>query len=416
MVSEEMTILQMGNQLIVKATPAVLEQVASVVEQFDVESSVTDMRVYADFPPNSDIIGISETLISVFGGAGSHGPRGPKGAAAAGGDGPRFIPQPASNRLVVMAEPSQFGEIEKLLKVLRVEAIAEPSLVEFVLVKHADPSVLVEEIRPLLDMKIRGLVESGEITEPPAESTAPTTVPRPNRAKKLQQSGGGGEKYHIGTDAHNERIVIAAPQRIIDEAKRLIEQFDVPASKDTKVVFKQVQLVNAAPADMVKSIKNGVTYRARRPAAPTTKPSLAPGGAAGTSPLESLGGDGLVVTEAPGGGAILLKGTQVEVDQATDWIHQLDAMSTRGRSIKLYEITSTDLGKLFDLIVSVVDVPSAGKGIAGGPPRRGASANNSKSSETEGEEFAAAGRPRGYLQTDLVNNFGSHNAVNFNDR
>ncbi len=410
-VSDDMTIFQIGNQLIVKATPAVLDQVAAVVQQFDVEGSGTDMRVYSDFPPNSDIIGISETLTSVFVG-GAKAPRGARGAAAVGGggaEGPRFIPQPATNRLVIMAEPSQYGEIERLLNILRVEAgKTEPSIVEFIPVEYADPTALAEEIRPLLDMKIRGLVDSGEIAEPAAESTTPTAVPRPNRAKKLQQGGSGSEKYHIGADAHNERIVIAAPQRIVDEAKQLIKQFDVPA-KGAKIVFKQVTLDNASPADMVKSIKEMIGNRSATAAprrAAGGKPG-APGAAPAASPLEGLGGEGLVVTEAPGGGAVLLKGTQAEVDQAEDWIHQLDSMSSRGLKIKLYKITGTDTEKLFDLIVSVVDVGGGGHApAAGATPRRGAPTNGSKSSSSvDDEEFSTSRTHSGqdlYLHADLI--------------
>lgn len=405
-VSEEMTIFQIGNQLVVKAAPAVLDQVAAVVEQFDVMGIGTDMRVYSDFPPNSDVLGISETLSSVFAAGRNTGTRGIKIAAAPGADGPRFIPQPASNRLVVMAEPSEFGEIEKLLNILRVENPAEASVVEFVQVRHADPTVLVEEIRPLLEMKIRGLVEAGEITEAPAESTTPTTVPRPNRVKRLQQgsAGGSGEKYHIGPDTHNERIVIAAPQRIVDEVKQLIEMFDVPASRKN-IIMKNVELVNATPADMVKAVKEMIGKpsgpTARRPAA--SKPAVAPGAAAAASPLESLGGDGLVVMEAPGGAAVLLRGTQDEVEQAEDWIHQLDAMSTRGRSIKLYEITSTDLDKLFDLIVSVVDVSSGSRAPAGAALKRGGAAG---SASTESDDEFSTSRTHAsadtYLHADLI--------------
>ena len=59
---------------------------------------------------------------------------------------------------------------------------------------------------------------------------------------------------------------------LLEEARALIKQFDVPA-KGAKIVFKQVNLENASPADMVKSIKEMIGGRSgpsKRAAAPTS--------------------------------------------------------------------------------------------------------------------------------------------------
>ncbi|MDO8629420.1 MAG: secretin N-terminal domain-containing protein [Phycisphaerales bacterium] len=404
--SEEMTVLQMGNRLVVKASPQRLDEVAAIIAEFDVETRETEMKVYADFPPGSDIIGISETLISVFGG-GSRSPRAVvKDGASAGPalSGPRFIPQPASARLVVMAERTQFAEIEKLLSVLRVEASAEPSIVEFVEVKYGDPIELVEDIKPLLDMKIRGLVESGELSEAPTEGTTPTTVPRPGRVKALQKGGSSG-RYHIAADARNERIVLAAPRAIVDEAKRLIEMFDQPARKKDKIVFRTVELANASPAEMVKAVKEMMGRPSARRPAVRGKPAVA-GGAPGAAAPEGLSTENLTIFEAPGGGAIVLNGTMAEVEQATEWIKQLDAMSTRGRSIKLYEVKGADIAHVFDLIVHVVDsaAPAAtGAGRSVRPPMPGKGTKEERIEDKE--EFATTKTHSGadlYIQADLI--------------
>lgn len=403
-VSDEMTILQMGNRLVVKASPQRLDEVAALIAEFDVETTETEMKVYADFPPGSDIVGISETMLSVFGG-GSRSTRaiGKDGASAGlASSGPRFIPQPASVRLVVIAERTQFAEIEKLLSVLRVEASAEPSVVEFVEVKYGDPLDLAEDIKPLLDMKIRGLVESGELSETGTESTTPTTVPRPGRAKALQKSG-SGERYHIAADARNERIVIAAPRAIVDEAKRLIEMFDQPARKKDILVFRTVELANASPVEMVKAVKEMMGRPSARRSGVRGK--AVAGGAPGAAAPEGLSTDNLTIVEAPGGGAIVLNGAAAEVDQATEWIKQLDAMSTRGRSIKLYEVRGAEIGQVFDLIVNVVDSAAPAVTGAGRPVRPPMPGKGAKEKDKDEEEFATTKTHAGaelYIQADLI--------------
>ncbi len=409
-VSDKMTIVQIANRLIVKATPRMLDEVAKVIAEFDIPSGGTELKVFSDFPPGSDIVGITETLTSVFAGPGRAGRRaGRDGAAAAiglGAEGPRFIPQPASSRLVVIGDPAQFPEIEKLLNVLRVEASAEPSIVEFIDVKHGDPLDLVEDIRPLLDLKIRGLVQAGELADVPTESTAPSPVPNPRRIRALQQGGnaGGGDRYHIAADARNERIVIAAPKAIIAEARRLVEMFDQPAHQKDKVVFRTVELANASPSEMIKTVKEMMGRPTQVRAVARPRPVGVPG-SPGAVAAESLSTEALTIVEAPGGGSIILNGIEAEVDKATEWIHKLDELSTRGRRIKLYQVKDADTAQLFDLIVNVVDSATPAK--TGGVPRpaRMAASGKGAAEEEDEEEFTTTKTHSGgdlYIQADLI--------------
>lgn len=80
----------------------------------------------------------------------------------------------------------------------------------------------------------------------------------------------------------------------------------------------------------------------------------------------------LSIVEAPGGGAVVLHGPREDVEQATEWIEQLDAMSTPGRIIKVYEIVHADIGKLADLILNVVDTPPKQSPKQRSRPRKGA--------------------------------------------
>ncbi len=393
-VTDQLTIVQLGQRLVVQTTPARMEQVAALIAEFDVEEAKTELKVYADFPPGTNIESISDTVSSVFTATGRGSKRGNKDVAAV--EGPKFIPQPASGKLVVIADPSVFPEIERLLNVLRREVEARPTIVAFVEVKHADPADLVESIKPLLDIKIRGLVESGELDEAGEEGVAAPKMPKRRSAPSQTSS----DRYHLSPDSRNHRIVIAAPQVVVDQAKALIAQFDTPGEKP---VFKTVELANAAPDEMVRAVKEMMGRPVARKAVSTGK------GKAPVMPAVDLGGgsEGLSVVEAPGGGAVILHGQAAEVAQAEDWIKQLDAMSTRGRTIKVYEIKKADMAKLFDLVVNVVGSSSpamGGKGVPQMPHRSAGKGADTKEKDIE-EEFTTSKTFSGadlYIQADLI--------------
>ncbi len=385
-VSDQLTVVQLGQRLVVQTTPARMEQVAALIAEFDVEESKTELKVYSDFPPGTNIEAISDTVSSVFINMGRGSTKRVKEGAAA--DGPKFIPQPASGRLVVIAEPTLFPEIERLLTVLRHEVESRPTVVAMVEVKFVNPDELVESIKPLLDIKIRGLVESGELEEGGEEGAAPVKSSK-RRPTTAQTSG---ERYHLSPDSRNSRVVIAAPQVVVDQAKALIAQFDTPGEKP---VFKTVELANASPDEMVRAVKEMMG----RPS-----PRKAPGkGKTPATPAMELGSGGeLAVVEAPGGGAVILHGQAAEVAQAENWIKQMDAMSTRGRSIKVYEIKKADMTKLFDLIVNVVGASGPAAGKAPRSPRGGK--GDSKDEDID-EEFTTSKTYTSadlYIQADLI--------------
>lgn len=389
-VSEQLTIVQLGQRLVVQTTPTRMEQVAALIAEFDVEEAKTELKVYADFPPGTNIESISDTVSSVFTGTGRLTRKAIKEGAAA--EGPKFIPQPASNRLVVIADPALFPEIERLLTVLRREVESRPTVVAFVDVKHADPAELVESIKPLLDIKIRGLLESGELDDAGDEGAAAPKMAKQRSAPAKTSS----DRYHLAPDSRNNRIVIAAPQVVVDQAKTLIAQFDTPSEKP---VFKTVELANAAPDEMVRAVKEMMG----KPVARKITGGGGKGKAAATPTVDLGGSEGLSVVEAPGGGAIILHGQAAEVAQAEDWIKQLDAMSTRGRTIKVYEIKKADMTKLFDLVVHVVGAASPAGGGKGGTPAPRGKGGDSKNKEEE--EFTTSKMFTGadlYIQADLI--------------
>jgi len=349
-VSGDLTIVPIGNRLVIRATPDVMAEAEALIAKFDVEQVVSEIRVYDDFPPGADIDGIADTLQSFM----SVGGPPVRRAARTGADKPttaaQFLSQPASGRLVVIADPAQFPEIENLLNVLRTEVNVDPIIAEFIDVKYADPTDLVELVRPLLDLKILRLLQAGELEESAvADGTIP---PKPGR-RRTSRRGGDGQRYHMAANLNNTGIIVAATQKIVDEAQTLIAQFDQPAPEEDEVVFVTVPLSNADAGSMVKAINDMLGAGGRR-----TRPSPRKGASA-AEPVDQK----LTVTEAPGGAAVVLHGPKTEVEEIVGWIDHLEQVSTRGRAIKVYAIQDADVERLAELIVAAVAVsaPTAGR-------------------------------------------------------
>ncbi len=408
----DMTIFQMGSRLIVRASPARLEDVAELIAQFDVEGGETDIRVFSDFPRGTDIQGIADTISSVL--SGSPADRriravGKDGASVGAPQGARFIPQPAIGRLVVIAPPSMFAEIEKLLVVLRHDVNTAPPVVEFIAVQYADPDALVDAIKPILEIKVRGLETAGELDDAGIEE-APTTPGAPGAAaarRRMPQLGktASSERYHIQADARNGRIVVAAPQLIVDQVRELAAKFDTPGEKSTPIL-RTVELANCDPGEMIRTVKEmfGRPSVKRVGEVKRAAPTPSAGAALPGALQEAATGESLSIVEAPGSGAIVLHGYQRDVDQAEEWIHLLDGMAGRGRVFKLYELKNADPAKLFDLVVNVVDTGSRAP-QPGQPPKLPRPGVKGSTTSEEKEEFATSKTFTSgdlYIQADLI--------------
>ncbi len=352
----ELMIVQLDNRLIVDTTPERMEQVAELIAEFDVPEATTELKIYDDFPPNTDIEATSETLSLVLTGRSATAKRGRKPPPSSGTGEPRFIAQPNLGKLLVIADPAMFPEIEQVLEVLHTEVERAPIEVVFIDVEYADPVELVEQVTPLLDIKVRELIADGELS-PSTEEVGAAAKPS---KRKPQPSGDASQHYHLAPDIPNNRIVVAAPQAVVEQAQALILQFDIPHD-DTEVLVKTVQLNHADSAEMVRAVREMIGAPAR--AAVTRKGGKRRGQATDTRVSVPL-----TVVEAPGGGAVILRGLAEEIEEATGWIEQFDMMSTHGRMIKVYEIEHADIRTLGNLIMNVVDRP-AGRPAAGKKPR-----------------------------------------------
>ncbi len=255
----EMTIVQMGHSLIVRTTPEKMERVAALIAELDVQETKTKLKAYDGFPPQANIASISDAMASFFSGRMSVVRR--KGAAGAAGAGPQFIPQTSLGKLVVIAPPTMFSEIEQLLDVLRGELAVAPREIAFIDVAFADPSELVQQITPLLDIKIHELVTIGKLGDVGRTLGGSTPKVAPRRPR---QTTGTGQYYHLAPDARNSRIVIAAPRIVIEHARKLIARFDEPG-EDKAAVLRTIVLDQADSAEMVKAVKEMLGPSVRAP-------------------------------------------------------------------------------------------------------------------------------------------------------
>ncbi|MCH8148838.1 MAG: hypothetical protein IH987_12710, partial [Planctomycetes bacterium] len=501
------TIVQLGQFLIVETTPDKMEQIAEFLTEFDVDDDQREVRVYEDFPPGTDLDQMATDLKALLSGASPKGSRGPK-KPAAGGSGaaaPRIVARHETRKMVIFAEADAFEEIEKFLEILRPDSTQEPVVYEFITVQHAEPAEIIELVQPLLDLQIEQFILRGELPEvgplvsspspkgkktrrpgsvrsatsghgyhlsvdermgrvmvagpqlivdatkdliaqfdipvdpadrmelaflkventEPAElveliepflslkvdeliaagalaGTQVTAMPSTSRAKPgptkvaTPRSRGSGvaKAYHLTADAGNMRLVVLAPIVVIEEARKLVEQFDVIGT-ETEIVFRTVELHKAAPSDMVKAIKEIMDVTGRAPGRRKGKSKL-PFGTKGMLGISST--DKLVVAEAPGGTALILYGPSEDVAQAEEYIVKLDI--TPEREIKVYEIKHADLKKLVSLIMNDVDTP------APGAPRKGArSQPKKKQLDDEDDMFTTEIERIGtnvYIQADLI--------------
>jgi len=387
-VTATLTMLEMGNRLIVRATPEKMEQIAALIEEFDVELHKTEIKVYDDFPPGAGIEEIAENLKSLFAGAKPIARSGKSaGGRSAAGEAPRFIPQQNVGKLVVIARADDLPEIERFLEVFGTASTPEPVFTEFIEINHADPEELVEQITPLLNIKLRELAQTGELDSAlEGEGGAGT----PSKKRRPGQPRSGNNRYHMLADVRSNSIVITAEQRIIDEVRGLIAQFDRPG-EDEEVVVRLVELENAAASEIVKAIKE-------MRGAPS-RPSTRKVGKKKTPSSSAVASTDLTITDAPGGQAVVLRGEKAEVEEVVDWIGQLDARATSGRTIKVYEIVRADIVKLGEFIINNVEarVPKAGSKA---PRPRG-----KKVVPEEDEEFSSTKTWIGdsiYIQADLI--------------
>lgn len=401
----ELTIIPHGNLLIVRTSPNKMRQVADIIAEFDVLSDKPIMWVYDDFRPTADIMTITDTLESILGGSAPARRGAPKEEGKPGVAPPRFIPQPSLHRLVVLASPEQFTEIEELLTVLRTSADVEIPEVAFIDLVHAAADKLITDIEPILSLRIQRLVMSGELPEapkdePPAPAVAPSTAKsrRTAKPKPVVAQDSGSQRYHLAPALGNKRVVVVAIPKVIEEVRSLVQKFDVPSGDAP--VMRTVELVYANNIDMAKAIRE---LMGSTPRVVSTKD----GGREAPATSRIRGADEVLsIVEQPSGNGLVLYGPMADVEQAITWIQDLDARAAQGRLIKVYRFDRADVEGVLDLVMNVVDVTPQ---PAPTPRRQPAKSGRAAPEEEEESDssFATSKTRVGvdlYVKADLIDN------------
>jgi type II secretory pathway component GspD/PulD (secretin) len=365
--ASDLTVLRMGANLVVRTTPAKMRDVEAAVEQFDIPQPETQVTRTYDFPPGSNVEDVASTLRMVFGGSTTGAVKSTRGAVPTpAGGGPLFIPQTIAHRLIVIADEAVLPQIEELMDVLRADSATEQIVTDFIPVLYADPADIVEMIEPLLRIKIKTLVTEGAIEDPSVASEAAAVAAGAKRTGGPAAAGRSSEGLHLMPDPRNKRIVIAAPQVVIDEAARLVASFDLP--REGAPSLKRVALQNAEPVDVVSAIR-GLMGKPTKVAPAGRKIEGKPGTAASSGDGGFSPDEDFTIVEAPGGGAVLLWGVEKDILNAEELIARIDGDDGAGR-IQVFQLAKSDVADMAELIMHVVDPPDA-KG-ARAPAKAGA--------------------------------------------
>ncbi len=370
----EIKIIEKGrNELIVVAPRAEMEEIAELIEEFDVDPLNIIVKVYT-FPPNANVKEIATTLSSFYPGSSSVpiGAPQPKSASKSKGrrrskagkprsgglqktkaGDIRFIPHISAHKIIVSAPEEMIPDIEEKIAILQPEEPAPGPAIEFVRLENIDPQKMANIIEPILEIKYAELVETGVIRE------------------TLDAKGTSEKTISVMPDPRGDRLIVIVPPALMEDAKTLIAELDRP---DRERIVRTVMLERANPKEMVTAIK---AMLANRPNAAMKSTKSSPrrsgkrgkGGKARPAPAKPVATKNVTIVAAPGGSALVLEGYEEDVDQVEQWIKDLDEASKGGREIKIYNPQNIDVEKFADVVMTLVD--SGGGRKPSKPKRRG---------------------------------------------
>jgi type II secretory pathway component GspD/PulD (secretin) len=333
--------------LYIKAPKARMPEIAKLVDEFDVASTIeTEMRVYP-FPPGTNVAEMATALQTMYAGGAMTRPPGPgrrnRGGppqptptpTSGGSDDVRIIPIVADRKIAIVAPLAMFTDIEASIQKLTPDSRLQSLEIRFFPLVHTDPAGLQARLEPLLKAKLSELSAGGQISLPdgPARAQVEATL------------------LTIIPDDASNRLIVSAPKALIDQADLLIAELD-RADPNERVV-KSVKLERSDPKQMVEAIQGifisqqgvGGPAKLRRP--PGAKPEAAP----------LVSGPEVSILAAPGGGAVVLAGLASDVGRAEQYVKQLDENASSGKMLKVYTFpeAGVDVDKLADNIMSIVD-------------------------------------------------------------
>ena len=243
--------------------------------------------------------------------------------------------QPAAHQLIVSAPVEEFEGIEKTIALLGTETTTVQTVYEFINVEFGDAATIVSMIDPMLKAKLSQFISTGDIPGPEGRGTK--GVPP-------------ASLLTIQADPRGDRIIIAAPELIVAEAKSLAAALDRPDDQGERVI-RTVTLEKSDPEEMTRIIQSMLTGRRAAPVRPGGK-----GRRSRPVPVAAPGQLDVTVNSAPGGGAVVLMGIARDVEQVEGWIKQLDETATgSAKIVKMYDLREADAEQVADTLMAVVD-------------------------------------------------------------
>jgi len=332
--SDDATVVPFGQNLIVRATPEKMGEIAAVIIEFDVDADDSEIRTYK-FAEGVDVVSIANTLPDMLPGdrAVRPGTRPTPGAKI----GPKFIPQQAANKLIVIAPKTLYPKIEEAIDILGADASGAP-VMRAIALKKADPQEMVRVIQQMMNArKGRGPVVKGR---PAGGGTTFTIVAQP---------GGGG-------------VVVNGQPSDVALAAGWIEELDNAAASGQEI--KIYQIVNADVEQLVNIIMNVVD----------TGPKARPGGRPGGSQeedewgfevsIERVGKDVYLQADLIND-TIMVASTPAKIEQIDAIVAKFDPPEGEGVAgllplaelpIKTYTLKHVDAFDAVDLLNSLLEV------------------------------------------------------------
>ncbi|MCP4250464.1 MAG: hypothetical protein GY778_25760 [bacterium] len=292
----EIKIVEVGRSLMVYAPAEKMEEIGQLIAEVDVDTAVTDIRIYP-FPAGVNVQDVANTLTTLYGGRSvrtqpKRRGKTPTPARPTTVGRVTIIAQPAAHSILVSAPIDEFDRIEETLQKIGTDVTQVDVIYDFIDVQHGSAATIAGLIDPILKNKLNQLMDTGEIPRPAG------TGPKSPATQSL---------LTLQPDPADDRLIIAAPELIVAEARSLVTALDRADSSER--VMRTVTLDKADPDEMAQTIQamlSGQRAAPRRPQQPRQRGKAQP-----ARPASRVGSGAeldVTITTAHGGGGWVLLG------------------------------------------------------------------------------------------------------------
>ncbi|RJP34971.1 MAG: hypothetical protein C4547_10150 [Phycisphaerales bacterium] len=319
-----------GAFLVFGASEKDVHDITKLMEVVDQPNGLVQQAFPIKYADPAELVDLIQAMVLGQAGKGptARAPRPPVGGASAGVATAEddLIIVPFGQQLVVRATPEKLGKVAQIIFEFDVDSSDFDTRV-YTFEEGVDVDLIAATLPEML----------------PQESAQPKG-PRP------PGGGGAAQSPNFIPRPDVNKLIVVASRKLFSAIESAIEILRADASPGT--VLKTVSLKKADADEMVRVIQQ---MMAAGRGAPRGRP--APGGAS-TGPA-------FVVATQPGGGGVVVSGAPADVEQAEQWITELDAAAASGQEIKIYQIQYADVEKLVDIIMNVVDAGAGAKKLPG---------------------------------------------------